>query len=111
MSKKFEDNRPVGSSTKANLWGVNHEVKEKLEDMKLWRHIKKTLFREIHETYYLATPYLQLARQERGWTLEEMSKRAKVNKNFYHDFERGLKRAKLPFIIKIQNALNKGKTR
>lgn len=73
--------------------------------MNAWRKVSKRLFKEIPETYYLATPYLASIRHEREWSLRDMAERAHVSVTYYHDFERGRVRASKEFIEKIRKAI------
>lgn len=70
-----------------------------------WRKIDKKLFKEIPETYYLATPFLASIRHERNWSLRHMAEKAGVSVTYYHDFERGRVRASKEFIEKIRIAI------
>lgn len=81
-------------------------VQESIGTQKAWRKVEKEWFKESPEIYYYATPYLKLIREKREWSLRDMAKRANISVNYYHDFERGIKRAKVGFVNKIRNAIN-----
>jgi len=83
-------------------------VEEDLNNMQAWRKIDKKLFFLVPETYYLATPYLRLLRDERNWSIREISERAGVSTTYYHKFEQGKVRAGEDFIKKIRKVFNEG---
>jgi ribosome-binding protein aMBF1 (putative translation factor) len=103
---KYREAAKKNREMKRNNVDITLEDVRKAEDeIKAWRKVPSYFFAEVPETFYLATPYLKMVRENREWSLRDMAERAGISVNYYHDFERGKRRASEEFVEKIRRAL------